>query len=393
MRARRPRALARYLLLGYGRVYIASFFSFFRNASLLCFGASRSVKMPKKGKFEIQSRPASFQGLDSSMAAETRAVEILVDVYLKHFSQPEGLASNCRHNIFARSSGTTATETPGAGGKFAEPVYFDWHANWPRVRQLFAEAETQRVLHLTIARARGPAAWGQTGTHDYYVLPYEGRLMYPYWHLSQARCGNGEELELIAELLRADPPEWEKLLASALPTLRDIAMAFIEDAVDEDGFNLDQLNLPFNWRYLSDSELASRFKSALEDDPGLLNALVNPGSGAILATQAALMAFTFPWLRRYLDHPLLLLCEGQGGPTLNHHTHISTPCPLTLTLAQIFRPLPSRLRLWPAAHLQARMGALAAGDGPSHRRQRAGRTNHERDTRFPSGLRGARCDA
>jgi hypothetical protein len=59
----------------------------------------------------------------------------------------------------ASSHGTTATETPLANGKYAKPVFYDWNDNWPAVRALFDEEETQRVLHYTIAMARGPGAW------------------------------------------------------------------------------------------------------------------------------------------------------------------------------------------------------------------------------------------
>ena len=82
--------------------------------------------------------------------------------------------------VASRTQGTTATETPQADGKYAKPVYFDWSANWPAVRAMFDLEETQRILHYSVAMARGPTAWKKRGCPgDYYAKAYSKEAKFP----------------------------------------------------------------------------------------------------------------------------------------------------------------------------------------------------------------------
>ena len=121
------------------------------------------------------------------------------------------------------TSGTTATETANARGRYSEPVYFDWHAEWPRVRRLFEEAETQRILNVAIVHARA-LGWEVCLSYasddmnvDEVIKPYDVELKWPYFHLGQDRASDGEQDKMVCELL-PDPrsAEVDEMVAAEL---------------------------------------------------------------------------------------------------------------------------------------------------------------------------------
>ena len=91
----------------------------------------------------------------------------------------------------APTSGTTSISIPDASGRFAEPVYYDWGANWERVSELVETQEVQQVL----MRCVNEVADG------YYFNDWNGETIWPFLFLSHRRYGNGEQDSLMAKHL------------------------------------------------------------------------------------------------------------------------------------------------------------------------------------------------
>jgi len=89
------------------------------------------------------------------------------------------------------TSGTTATSTPDANGRFAEPVYYDWGANWDRVSELVETKEVQEVLMSCVNEV----------ADDYYLKDWNEETIWPFLFVSHRRYGNGEQDDLIAKHL------------------------------------------------------------------------------------------------------------------------------------------------------------------------------------------------
>ena len=92
-------------------------------------------------------------------------------------------------------------------------MYYDWQADWPRVKALMRQPATQRIRHFTIEHAR------EHGREDD-LSPYDPDAIFPYHHRSvdsRQHRGNGVEDMMVKDMLDADPEAWRSLLASALP--------------------------------------------------------------------------------------------------------------------------------------------------------------------------------
>ena len=92
------------------------------------------------------------------------------------------------------TSGTTATSVPDANGRFAEPVYYDWGANWDQVAELIETEEVQQVLMRCVDEV----------ADGYYFNDWDENTIWPFLFLSHRRYGNGEQESLLAKHL--SPP-------------------------------------------------------------------------------------------------------------------------------------------------------------------------------------------
>lgn len=89
------------------------------------------------------------------------------------------------------TSGTTATAVPDENGRFAEPVYYDWGANWDRVSSFVETREVQDVLMRCINEV----------TDGYYFTEWNEETIWPFLFVSHGRYGNGEQDGLLSEHL------------------------------------------------------------------------------------------------------------------------------------------------------------------------------------------------
>ena len=89
------------------------------------------------------------------------------------------------------TSGTTATAIPDENGRFAEPVYYDWGANWDRVSSFVETREVQDVLMRCINEV----------TDGYYYTEWNEETIWPFLFVSHGRYGNGEQDGLLSEHL------------------------------------------------------------------------------------------------------------------------------------------------------------------------------------------------
>jgi len=89
------------------------------------------------------------------------------------------------------TSGTTATAIPDENGRFAEPVYYDWGANWEKVSSFVETREVQDVLMRCINEV----------TDGYYFNEWDENAIWPFLFVSHGRYGNGEQDGLLSEHL------------------------------------------------------------------------------------------------------------------------------------------------------------------------------------------------
>ena len=112
---------------------------------------------------------------------ESEAIALLIDVYFERRGVEPALIPGSGPTKMA-GSGTTTTESSREDGTFAKPVYYDWSTDWPRVKALFDEPATQRLLHLAIAHDRGEKDWGVAhdpnpqGRRPQQFMPYSEEL-------------------------------------------------------------------------------------------------------------------------------------------------------------------------------------------------------------------------
>jgi hypothetical protein len=87
--------------------------------------------------------------------------------------------------------GTTAYAAPNEKGVYAEPVFYDWGANWERVKTLVPGKRVQRALKLSLQ-----------GVADGYLFrPYERESIWPHLFVMHRRYGNGERDGMVNEYL------------------------------------------------------------------------------------------------------------------------------------------------------------------------------------------------
>jgi len=89
------------------------------------------------------------------------------------------------------TSGTTATAIPDENGRFAEPVYYDWGANWDRVSSFVETREVQDVLMRCINEV----------ANGYHFTEWNEETIWPFLFVSHGRYGNGEQDGLLSEHL------------------------------------------------------------------------------------------------------------------------------------------------------------------------------------------------
>jgi hypothetical protein len=89
------------------------------------------------------------------------------------------------------TSGTTATAIPDENGRFAEPVYYDWGANWDRVSSFVETREVQDVLMRCINEV----------ANGYHFTEWNEETIWPFLFVSHGRYGNGEQDSLLSEHL------------------------------------------------------------------------------------------------------------------------------------------------------------------------------------------------
>ena len=102
-----------------------------------------------------------------------------------------------------RSRGTTDTEVPDAAtGRYAEPVFFDFARQWARIKPLFDLPEVTATLRAAI----DDICTREGNSRDYYITPWDkvkGRQKYPFDFVHHRRYGNGEQDDLIREIMPA----------------------------------------------------------------------------------------------------------------------------------------------------------------------------------------------
>ena len=101
------------------------------------------------------------------------------------------------------TSGTTTTSIPNEFGRFEEPVYYDWGANWGRVAELVESREVQQVLMRCV----------DIVSEGNYYKEWDEETIWPFLFVLQRRLGNGEQNALMKK----------HLSASQLRELNDIA--------------------------------------------------------------------------------------------------------------------------------------------------------------------------
>jgi hypothetical protein len=274
---------------------------------------------------------------------EGEAITLLVDLFFgRGIALRLPLSEWGRNRLDAAGltkAGTTATEVPDAHGTFARPVYYDWAVNWPRVKAVFEEASTQRILHLTIAHFRGASLWNRPA--DDYSCPmmaYSRDLKWPYFHQREINRQDHGEGPLIKNMLAADSAAGQRLCDAALPPLRDILIARLHEVEEAHGmswFAALGSKLGWGWPHVSAEVLRHSMEASLSVEPSgeteteslgeaLQSALsrapfgwaspASPGGSdaAVIAWRRWEEAKT-RWLQEHLDQPLLLQGSSHEG--------------------------------------------------------------------------------
>jgi len=89
------------------------------------------------------------------------------------------------------TSGTTTTAIPNEFGRFEEPVYYDWGANWGRVAELVESREVQQVLMRCVNEI----------FNGYSYKEWDEETIWPFLFVMQRRLGNGEQTALLKKFL------------------------------------------------------------------------------------------------------------------------------------------------------------------------------------------------
>ncbi len=121
-----------------------------------------------------------------NMNAEVESIRGQRDQFFGHWGAGDGW----RHYV-SPTSGTTATAIPDENGRFAEPVYYDWGANWDRVSSFVETREVQDVLMSCINEV----------ANDYHFTEWNEETIWPFLFVSHGRYGNGEQDRLLSEHL------------------------------------------------------------------------------------------------------------------------------------------------------------------------------------------------
>jgi hypothetical protein len=267
----------------------------------------------------------------SAADASRNALKILLECYLSEhslFRTYDYMLGDTLSYSYERkqhASGTTATEVPDARGRYSSPVYFDWHAEWPRVRRLFETAETQRLLNVAITHARGLLCYEMLQTNGELSLtdvnseikPYELQRKWPYFHLGYDRNGEGEQDKMVCELLTdTHCAEVDQMVAAALPRLLEACLVTF---ADEGIYGLDEFDREgelteawqeegFDYQHATETELRAFLATQLKEDVTLASELSDKFWQLELPSwQAA----SDSWLRAAFDDPLLLLGTGR----------------------------------------------------------------------------------
>ena len=122
-----------------------------------------------------------------------------------------GQGDDGRKPYASPTSGTTTTAIPNESGRFEEPVYYDWGANWGRVAELVESREVQQVLMRCV----------DVVSEGYYYKEWDEETIWPFLFVLHRRYGNGEQSALMKK----------HLSASQLRELNDIAA----DRLQSDG--------------------------------------------------------------------------------------------------------------------------------------------------------------
>ena len=91
------------------------------------------------------------------------------------------------------TSGKTTTAIPNESGRFEEPVYYDWGANWSRVAELVESREVQQVLMRCV----------DIVSEGYYYKEWDEETIWPFLFVQHRRYGNGEQSALMKKHLSA----------------------------------------------------------------------------------------------------------------------------------------------------------------------------------------------
>ena len=97
-----------------------------------------------------------------ALGVQSEAIRLLAAVFFLEggISCPYDEYSGGAWQPGMKATETTESASPDETGVYATPVYFDWRACWPSVKELFDQPETQRILHLSVAHSRGEEKWG-----------------------------------------------------------------------------------------------------------------------------------------------------------------------------------------------------------------------------------------
>ena len=93
--------------------------------------------------------------------------------------------------LLLQTSGTTTTAIPNESGRFEEPVYYDWGANWGRVAELVETREVQQVLMRCVNEV----------SDGYYYKEWDDETIWPFLFVLQRRLSGGEQAALLKKFL------------------------------------------------------------------------------------------------------------------------------------------------------------------------------------------------
>jgi hypothetical protein len=142
---------------------------------------------------------------------------------------------------------THRTATPNEHGVFAEPVYYDWHREWDRVRVLLGRDDVQAILKECVNLHFDGSGRTAGGKNGYYIVPYERHRKYPWYHQSHSRLGNGEQDNILKELLTGSDLV-AKLREEEAQLLETIDVTLIDPDYDSD----DDENILWETIFLDD---------------------------------------------------------------------------------------------------------------------------------------------